>query len=252
MATIPSPKAQPAPAPAPEVHPDFQRPPAGPAAAPAAGAPGTPQTIPLPHGEYTRLLGIEQQYAAYQREQATALQAMEDQRLKALAEKGQIEEALKQQKEQWERRNAEAETRFRSLESQIFSERRDRVITEAFTGREFVGETPEQKAATAEMLRRILQDDFETVRDASNGALSVVDRTTRRPAPEVITELLQQKYTHLFAPTLRGGAGVSSVRVPMQPPGSQVQPGSLQEIAAQWQARQGQYPAMGLKRLSQN
>ena len=71
-------------------------------------------------------------------------------------------------------------SRYSQLESQVHTERKNMAIVEAFHGRSFVGETSEQRSATAAMVRRLLQDDFETTRDAG-GSLVVREKLTGAP-----------------------------------------------------------------------
>ena len=174
--------------------------------------------------------------------QQSALEAKEAERLRALAEKGQIEEALAQQRKAWEQKHAEAVSRYTQLEQQVHAERKNSAIAEAFHGRTFVGETPEQKAATAAMVRRLLQDDFETTRDAS-GALVVREKVSGRPAAEVLRERLDSpQFAIFFAPSSRGGSGTEGTRPPasLQP----TQPGSLEAIVSDWRNRQTPVPVV--------
>ncbi len=175
---------------------------------PGAGgeAPGS-STIPLTVEEYQRLRSLEKQLEEFQKLQQSALEAKEAERLRVLAEKGQIEEALAQQRKTWEQKHAEAVSRYTQLEQQVHAERKNAAIAEAFHGRTFVGETPDQRAATAAMVRRLLQDDFETTRDAS-GALVVREKVSGRPAAEVLRERLDSpQFAIFFAPSSRGGSG---------------------------------------------
>ena len=97
------------------------------------------------------------------------------------------------------------------------------------------------------MVRRLIQDEFETVRDAS-GVLVVRDRASGRPAAEAIRERLDSpQYAIFFAPSSRGGSGSDGTRPPASP--HSLQPGSLESIASQWRDRQTQYKAIGLHPL---
>ena len=90
-------------------------------------------------------------------------------------------------------------SRYLQLEQQVYDERRNLVIAEAFQDRVFVGKTPEQQADTTAMLRRLLQDEFETGRDAS-GTLVVREKMTGRPACDVLREWLDSpQYSIFFA-----------------------------------------------------
>jgi hypothetical protein len=232
-------------------HPDFARPPLPPSGGPGvAGGPALPPsggpapTIPLTVDEYQRLRSLERQLDEFQKMQQSALEAKEAERLRALAEKGQIEEALAQQRKAWEQRHAEAVSRYSHLEQQIQAERKNTAIAEAFHARSFVGETPEQKAATAAMVRRLLHDDFETTHDAS-GALVVREKVSGRPAAEVLRERLDSpQFAIFFAPSSRGGSGSDGTRPPANP--QSTQPGSLDAIVSDWRNRQTQYQSFGL------
>jgi hypothetical protein len=224
---------------APAHHPDSTRPPVG-----AAGEPSVPPTIPLTVEEYQRLRSLEKQLEEFQKIQQSALEAKEAERLRALAEKGQIEEALAQQRKAWEQKHAEAVSRYGQLEQQIHAERKNTAIAEAFHGRSFIGETPEQRATTAAMVRRLLHDDFETTRDAS-GSLVVREKVSGRPAAEVLRERLDSpQFAIFFAPSSRGGSGSDGTRSPANP--QPIQPGSLEAIASEWRNRQTQYQSFGL------
>jgi len=211
----------------------------------AAGTSSIPPTVPLTIEEYHRLRSLEKQLEEFQKGQQAALESKEAERLRALAEKGQIEEALDQQRKSWEQKHAEALSRYTQLEQQVHAERKNTAIMEGFHGRSFVGETPEQKAAAAAMVRRLLQDDFETTRDAS-GALVVREKISGRPAAEVLRERLDSsQFAIFFAPSSRGGAGTDGTRPPPSP--QSTQPGSLDAIVADWRNRQSQYQSFGLR-----
>ena len=213
----------------------------------APGASSEPATPPTAE-EHQRLKALESQLKEYQRLQDAALEMKEKERLRALAEKGQIEEALDQQRKTWEQKHAEAVSRYTLLEQQVFGERKVAAITEACQGRTFVGETAEQRSAAAAMVRRLLQDEFETVRESS-GALSVRERASGRPASEALRERLDSpQFAIFFAPTSRGGAGVDASRPYVAPRGAQ--PGSLEAIVNQWKDRQNQYQSFGLHPLA--
>jgi hypothetical protein len=209
-----------------------------------ADAPGS-STIPLSVEEYQRLRSLEKQIEEFRNLHQSALESKEAERLRVLAEKGQIEEALAQQRKTWEQKHAEAVNRYAQLEQQIHAERTSTAIAEAFSGRTFVGETPDQRAAAAAMVRRLLQDDFETTRDAS-GSLVVRDKVSGRPAAEVLRERLNApQFAIFFAPSSRGGSGSEGSRLPahLQPN----QPGSLEAIVSDWRNRQSQYQSFGLR-----
>ncbi|WP_165243462.1 hypothetical protein [Paludisphaera soli] len=214
---------------------------------PGAGA-AAESSAPLTAEEHQRLRALESQLKEYQRLQEATLEMKEKERLRALAEKGQIEEALEQQRKAWEQKHAEAVSRYTLLEQQVYGERKSAAIAEACQGRTFVGETAEQRSAAAAMVRRLLQDEFETVREAS-GALTVRERASGRPASEALRERLESpQFAIFFAPTSRGGAGGDASRPYTAPRGAQ--PGSLEAIVNQWKDRQNQYQSFGLHPLA--
>jgi hypothetical protein len=208
------------------------------------GQGGPPATIPLSVEEYQRLRSLERQLEELQLAQQEALEDKEAERLRALAEKGQVEDALAQQRKAWETKHAEALSRYAQLEQQVHAERKNAAIAEAFHGRTFAGDTPEQRSAAAAMVRRLLSDDFEAARDAS-GALLVRDRVSGRHAAEVLRERLDSpEFAIFFAPSSRGGSGADGTRPALLPlPG---QPGSLEAIVSAWRNRQSQYQSFGL------
>jgi hypothetical protein len=210
----------------------------------APPAPSAPPTIPLTVEEYQRLRSLEDQLEEVRKIQQSALEAKEAERLRALADKGQIEEALSQQRKAWEQKHTEAVARYAQLEQQVHAERKSSAIAEALHGRTFVGETSEQRAATAAMVRRLLQDDFETTHDAS-GTLVVREKVSGRPAAEVLRERLEApQFAIFFAPSSRGGAGGDATRPPAGV--QQAQPGSLDAIVSQWRNQQSRYQSFGL------
>jgi len=205
------------------------------------------QSGPSRGEERQRLRALEAQLSDVRRQQDAALEMKDQERLRALAEKGQIEEALEQQRRTWERKHAEAVSRYTLLEQQVFGERKSAAIADALQGRAFVGETSEQRSAAAAMVRRLLQDEFETVREAS-GALVVRERSSGRPAGEALRERLDSpQFAIFFAATSRGGAGGDASRPYAAPRGAQ--PGSLEAIVDQWRDRQNQYQSFGLHPL---
>jgi hypothetical protein len=218
---------------------NFARAPAG-----VVGGPAVPPTIPLSVEEYQRLRALEGQLEEVRKVQHATLEAKEADRLRALAEKGQIEEALEQQRKAWEQKHGEAVSRYSQLEQQVHAERRNMAIAEAFQGRMFVGETSEQRAGTAAMVRRLLQEEFEAGRDAS-GAVVVREKVTGRPATEVLRERLDSpSFAIFFAPTARGGSGSDGSRPPANL--QSATPGSLDSIVSEWRNRQSQYQSFGL------
>jgi hypothetical protein len=210
----------------------------------AAGAATAPSSISLSVEEYQRLRTLERQVDDLRQMQQAALESKETERLRMMAEKGQIEEALGQQRKAWEQKHAEALSRYAQLEQQVHAERKSAAIAEALQGRAFLGETAEQRGATAAMVRRLLEDEFETTRDTS-GALVVREKVSGRPAVEALRQRLESpEFAIFFAPASRGGAGSDGTRLPAGP--GPHKPGSLESIVAEWRNKQAQYQSFGL------
>lgn len=238
-ATPASPPAAPAQAQQPAVNRDLTQPPVG------SQVPNSP-TIPLTVDEYQRLIGLQSQLAQIQAEQRAALEEKEQAKLKALAEKGQVEEAFGQFRTTWEAKVAEQAKKYNDLEASLLGEKKLAVLSSAFAGRQFAGETPDQQNIAAGQLRQLLESQYEAVRDAS-GQIVVRDKVSLRPATDAVKEALASPhYAHFFAPTSRGGTGSDGSR----PPAAQQQPtapGSLEDIAAKFrEAQQGVSRSFGV------
>jgi hypothetical protein len=128
-------------------------------------------------------------------------EAKEQERLKALAEKGEVEKALTTLRESKEEEIRKANERANALESQILGGEKRTVVTASMLGTEFVSEIAASQA------RMILDARFEAIRDAA-GNIAVRDKATLRPAGEVIKEwLASPESAHFRKPSTTGGAG---------------------------------------------
>lgn len=243
-------------------HPDFAKPPVGangaPAPAPAAqpnqtaapapSAPAAPVTASLPIEQLQHYLGLERQLADYQAQKQAEIDAKEQERILALAKAGESEQALEEQKKIWQSKQLDAEKKYKDLESQVCNEKADAELSQALSGQVFAGSDDASRSAAAKMLKTILRNDIEAVRDAA-GSIVVRDKASGRPAADVIRERLSDPtLAFFFAPNSRGGSGSDGTRPPANP--QQSQPGSLEAIAAEFKAKQGQYGGMGLHPLA--
>jgi hypothetical protein len=173
----------------------------------------TPEQYAAQMSEMTRLQGVEAAVRA-QLEQA------ENARLKALAEKGQIEDALAQGRKQWEDAAAKERAEKIQTETAWFGEKTASAIATALNGRVFAGTDP---TATAALVRRLLEGEIETVRDAQGLPLTR-SRTDLRPAADYLKARLDSpEFGVFFAPASRGGSGTDGTRsagnpTPQTPP----------------------------------
>lgn len=223
---------------APAVNPTFQQPPTG-----APGGPPIPPTIPLTVEEYQRLRGAERQLSEFQQQQQQAVEAAEQARIKALAEKGEVERALEEHRRLWQDKEQQALQKYATLETQVVQKDADTLVTSLIAERQVAGETPEIRAERTKILKSFLMPEIDSSRDP-DGRFVHRDKASGRPAADVIRERLSaEALANFFAATSRGGSGTDGTRPPANP---QTQPGSLEAIAAEFAARQGQYPAFGL------
>lgn len=205
-------------------------------------------TVTIAVEDYQRFRGIEKQLLDFQSEKAKELDAKEQERLKALADAGKAEQALKEQRTSWESKLAESSTRYAELERGLFDREKNVTLAGALNSRTFSGSTPEHKAAQAAQLRMLLADRFETSR-LTDGSLVVRDKASGRPAADVLTEALASpEFSHFFIPTSRGGSGVDATRTGMGPQQSANPhpPGTVQAIAWDFKAKNQLFPSFGL------
>ncbi len=210
--TAPQTNGQAAPAPqaqAPQVNPTFQQPPTG-----APGGPPIPPTIPLTVEEYQRLRGAERQLTEFQQQQQQAIEAAEQARIKALAEKGEVERALEEHRKLWQDKEQQALQKYATLEAQVVQKDADALVTSLIAERQVAGETPEVRAERAKILKSFLMPEIESSRD-SDGRVVHRDKASGRPAADVIRERLSaEALANFFAASNRGGSGTDGTRPP--------------------------------------
>ncbi len=228
-----------------------------PAAEGGGGTTATPTPTPsptLPAGaivvsadEWNELRGYKTQLAQIQADKARELEAKEQERLKILAEKEGAEKALEAQRTGLESKLTAAEQRAQQIERRMLDANKSAVIAQALAGVTFAGDTAEDQAEAAAQLRLLLERDVEASLDA-NGNVLVRDRTTGRPADQVLREALAgKKFAHFLA--RKGGDGTGGGggdRTGKTEETEGVKPGSLEAIAAEYKANQAKYQSMGL------
>lgn len=217
---------------APPVHPDLQRP------------PSAVNTQAVAVDELQALRTAQQELAAIRAAQQVTAEQEAQRHFQSKAKEDPLS-ALDLQRAHFEKLLGEERQVKERLEAERLNERRDLVLNATLAGVTFAGDTPEEKATTAAYLRRIIQDDFEAIRNAS-GQIEVREKVSGRPAADVLRERLSSKQLALFlAPATRGGSGTDGSRVPGNPQA----PEQLNDIQRQqlafMQSRQ-QYPAFGL------
>jgi hypothetical protein len=153
--------------------------------------------------EYKRFLDNQTRLGEIEAQHRADSEAKEAARLKALADKGQAEEAMAQLRTSKDAEIQRERERANGYEREILSGHKSSVIADALLGADFVSDEAARDA------RLILDGRFESVRDA-NGTVTCREKGTGRPASEVIQEWRGTKASaHYLKPTTTGGAGTT-------------------------------------------
>jgi hypothetical protein len=231
---------QPTALPATPAHPDFARP-------PAAAGENRQSNIWVPPDVWAQMQQRDVEYQKREVEHQKMLEAKENERLKAMAEKGQIEQAFTESNAAHDRKYAELKTQKDQREQAWLDERRTQTINEAISGLIFVGQDDAARSRTAAMVRRLLELDIEAV-IGPTGAPMVRDRKTMQPATEYLRARLtapDSEFAALLAPNARGGSGTDGTRPPANPTTAPPPKLTVDETVKLWQASQ-QSPGIGL------
>lgn len=212
----------------------FQRPPTG-----APGGFPAPQTVTVPLDVWQETNSYKHKFAEFEAQRNAAVEAEAQKAIRAMAEKGQIEQAFDEHRKLYATKEQEAQQRYAALAESYNGEKINAELATATSGVRFASDE------AARVFRASVRD-LLTVVENPDGSKVVVDRVGRRPAADVIRERLSDPSLafYLAPSTTRGGAGTDGTRPPANEP--HAAPGSLDAIAAEYQARQGQYPAFGL------
>ncbi|WP_165072105.1 hypothetical protein [Paludisphaera rhizosphaerae] len=213
----------------------------------AAGQTSTPPPPAAPAGdfrsitaeEHQQLLAARSELAALRSQQSAEADRKERARLDSMAAEGRHKEALDQMRTTWETKHADAVRQFEELQAQVLGDKLTATISGAFAGRDFIGSTAEEKALAQADLTRLLEADFEAVRDAQ-GRVRVQDKRTGVEASVALKERLDgRRYALYFASK---GAGANSKPAGGQLPAPTIQEGGsfLEQNAREFQSRQVQ------------
>lgn len=184
-------------------HPDLATPPAKPGDAPRVAP------IWVAPDDWTAQQGELQKLRSYKAEQDRVAEVKEQERIRLMAEKGQLKEAFDLQEANHAKKLHEYATQAKQIETEWLDEKRTAAISEAMTGRTFTGADP---AKTAAMVRRLLEGEVEAIRD-DRGRPVIRDKATLKPASEFLKERLESpEFAVFFAATNRGGSGTDGAR----------------------------------------
>lgn len=158
--------------------------------------------VQLSPNDYQALVADRLTLETMRAESKRAAEETEQRRLQALAEKGQVEQALKEFREAKERELATERDKVARLETQMLTNAKDSAIAKALG---VVTLRPELAGAAYTLVAA----ELESVRDAA-GQIVVVHRFTRQPADEWIKGWLASPTGQaMLPPTTTGGAGAS-------------------------------------------
>jgi len=223
----------------PSVNPTFQQPPVGSPDRPA------PQLVTVALDQLQRYVGLERELNDFRTAQQAAMEAEQQKAIRAMAEKGQIEQALEQQKQIWAQKEQETSSRLAAFQQRYNAEKVNATLAQSLGGITFAGDDEAARGEAARMFAANIKDSLEVIEN-SDGSTSVVEKVSRRPAADLIRERLSDpKLAFFLAASARGGAGTDGGR----PPATQTNqpPSLLDEMVAQRNATPTLFAGVGLK-----
>lgn len=155
--------------------------------------------------QYQAQIARDREYAEFKAAQAVELEKREQAKIKALAEKGDIEKALEETKKSAFARQQEAEGKLAALLQSLADKERDAAIRKGVSGRQFVGGDEATRAKAAATFEKLAREKLAASQDGQGGWL-VKDPNTGRSADDVLAELAAE-HSFLFAATTQGGSG---------------------------------------------
>jgi hypothetical protein len=223
-------------------HPDFAKPPAQAGESRSANIWVKPEEWTA---QQSRLQALEE----YKAQQDQIAELKEAERLRLLAEKGQVEEAFKQMKAMSDKTLQTIQAERDQIRVSWLNEKRVQAVNEALAGRQFVGKDAEARNRTAAAIRKVLELDLEAI-IGPDGAPIVRDRATLEPAVEFLRKRLDSpdwEFNGLLAPNKpSGGSGTDGTRPPATPNTPPPAAMSPEETVKAWQATKQAVPSLGL------
>ena len=207
---------------------------------PPPATPPPPPKVELPVEEYQRLVGSDKRLADIQRQTEAAIEKERNEKIKATTDKEELARLLDEQKKSYDGKLSTEAQRYTELEQLWHGEIKTATIAQSLAGHQFVSQFAAQQAQT------IIDAQVEITR-GHDGKPVAVDRITRRPAADVIAELLKsEQFSHFLVPANpQGGAGQQGNRV--QQAKTDTPPDFTQQVANEYIAAQSQWPSFGLK-----
>lgn len=191
-------------------------PPAQATTPPPPPTPAEPPKIHLSVEEYQHLTRAGTRLSEIEAENRRLAEAKEQDRLRTMAEKGEVEKALSTLRESKEVEIRQAQERYASIEQKWLGEKKAVVISGGLDGVKFLS------PVAAQQMKQLLEPRFVASLDAK-GEPQVRDAVTGRRAADVIKEAIASgEFDHFLEPGSRGGAGASGTH--RAPPARAVSP----------------------------
>lgn len=211
-------------------------------ATPAVPAPATPAPlaaespkISLTIEEYQRLAALQAKLAEIELEKTRELAEKEEARIKALADKGEVEKAFTALRDSKDKEIREAKEKLDALEREQLASKKDATITAAIAGADVI---PEMVAD----LRDLLNLRYEAVRDPG-GQMVVREKATLRPAADALRDYFAAPASAYYRKSsASGGAGAKGGEARTPTPGVAEKPASFldQMVALDRQVKEQQ------------
>lgn len=166
---------------------------------PPAAPPAPPAKIELTADEYKELQSKATRLAEKEADDARKLHDAEDAKIKALAEKGDVQKALDTQRDKYESDLKVLRSERDRLEGERLSDRKETAIATALSGVDFAS------PFAAAHARRLMELDYEAVRDSA-GSIVVRHKSSHKTAVEGIKEwLASEDAGHFLKGSTKGG-----------------------------------------------
>jgi len=166
-----------------------------------APAPAPPTVVSVSADEFARLRSSDEALKAFQKQQSEAVAKAEQERLEALAAKGEADLLLKELRETNSKLKAEWNEKYTNLESTYHGEKKVAVVATSTSGVQWVSDFARDQALA------VINSELTTVK-ATDGSIQVVHKLTGRPASQCIAEqLASPAFSHFQKATATGGSG---------------------------------------------
>jgi hypothetical protein len=149
-------------------------------------------------------------------------------------------------------RYEELNSKYQRQEAEILTKALSAEINEALTHVQLVEIPNVDPSIIAAQARKLLIEGVEAIRDGA-GNVKVQDKKTMQPAAQWLKERLASPEMAIYIKAQgRGGSGTGLAAAAPPPGVPGTQPGSLDNIVADWKNRQSAYQSMGMRGIGRN